>query len=245
LLGTPSGRLDIPQLIDLIGRLAELETRVARLEADAVRVEETSSDVENHEGRIGPSTTRTEESARFRIYADGSGTTGGPAGIGFIVLSDGLPFAEWRLPLPDATNQQAELLAATHALDSLPEGQDVVLISDSEYVVKGFTEYLPKWLARGWPNGSSGPVRNRALWQRLIAAVERHRSVRFKWIRGHVVKCPTCSHNGADKVANTRDGSVASCGDEWHDHAEGNKRADRLAGEARKTARLASESPQS
>jgi ribonuclease HI len=194
--------------------------------------------------------SQKEDPASFTIYADGSGTTGGPAGIGFVVLSDGLPFREERLPLTDATNQQAELRAATYALDSLPERQDVVLYSDSRYVVTGFAkvngagEYLPVWRARGWRTGS-GPVANLPLWQGLIAAVERHRKVQFKWIRGHVVKCPTCGHNGADRITNTEGGYEASCGDEWHDHAEGNQRADRLAGEARKAARLASESSRS
>ena len=252
LLGTPSGRLDIPQLIDLIERLAELESRVARLEADPVGVEEKSSDADNQEARIGLPTRKKEESPTFTIYADGSGApTGGPAGIGFVVLSDGLPFKEQSIPLGDANHQQAELLAATHALDSLPEGQDVVLYSDSRYVVKGFTkvdgagEYVPRWRERGWRTGN-GPLANLPLWQGLIAAVERHRSVRFKWIRGHVVKCPTCNHNGPDRITNTEDGyKAASCGDEWHDHAEGNKRADRLAGEATKAARQASESSRS
>jgi ribonuclease HI len=146
---------------------------------------------------------------RFTIYSDGSGTTGGPAGIGFVILTDGLPFREESLPLADATNQQAELLAATHALDSLPEGQDVVLYSDSRYVVKGFTkvdgagEYLPEWRSRNWHKLGGGPIANLGLWQRLIAAVERHSSVRFEWI-------PRTD----------------------------NKRADRLAGQARKAALL-------
>jgi ribonuclease HI len=119
----------------------------------------------------------------FEIYSDGSGMTGGPAGIGFIAL-EVLPFSEGSLPLASATNQQAELLAAAFALESLPKGQDVVLKSDSEYVVKGFSEYLPKWRAREWRT-SGGPVANLPLWQRLIAAVERHRSVRFEWTKGH------------------------------------------------------------
>jgi ribonuclease HI len=123
--------------------------------------------------------------ASFTIYPDGSGTTGGPAGIGFIALADGLPFSHASIPVADATNHQAELRAATYALDSLPEGLDVVLISDSEYVVKGFAEYMPNWRARGWPERNSGPVRNRPLWLGLIAAVERHRSVRFEWTPAH------------------------------------------------------------
>lgn len=133
----------------------------------------------------------------FTIYSDGSGTTGGPAGIGFIALADGLPFSEGSLPLASATNQQAELLAAAFALHSIPEGQDVVLYSDSAYVVKGFTEYLPKWRARGWRR-SGGPVANLPHWERLIAAVERHRSVRFEWTRGHV---GTEGNERADRLA--------------------------------------------
>jgi ribonuclease HI len=149
----------------------------------------------------------------FTIYSDGSGTTGGPAGIGFVAYADGLPFNEGSLPLASATNQQAELLAAAHALDSLPEGQDVVLVSDSKYVVRGYTEYLPKWRERGWRR-RRGPVANLHYWHRLIVAVERHRSVRFEWTLGH-------------------------------DGTEGNERADRLAGEARMAARLASGSSRS
>jgi ribonuclease HI len=187
----------------------------------------------------------------FMVYSDGSGTTGGPAGIGFIALEDGLPFGEGSVPLANATNQQAELLAATYALGSLPERRDVVLISDSRYVVTGFTkvdgagEYLPEWRARGWRTLGGSPVANVPLWQCLIAAVGRHHNVRFEWMRGHVVKCPTCLHNGAGEITSTLDGCEPSCGDDWHDHAEGNKRADRLAGEARKAARLAFEDSRS
>ena len=134
----------------------------------------------------------------FVVYCDGSGTTGGPAGIGFLVLADGLPFTEGRLPLANATNCQAELLAAAYALLSLPEGQDVVLYSDSTYVVKGFTAYLPSWRERGWRRSGGGPVANLRLWQRLLDAVERHRSVRFEWTRGHV---GTEGNERADRLA--------------------------------------------
>ena len=63
-----------------------------------------------------------------------------------------------------------------------------MLYSDSRYVVKGFTkvdgagEYLPEWRSRNWCKLGGGPIANRGLWQRLIAAVERHRNVRFEWI---------------------------------------------------------------
>jgi ribonuclease HI len=209
-------------------------------------LEEKRLDVEG--GTVGTVATRNETSVRLTVYSDGSGTTGGPAGIGFVVVSDGLAFSEGRVPLSDATNQQAELLAATYALRSLPSGQDVLLVSDSRYVVKGFTkvegtgEYVPTWRSRNWRKLGGGPIANLPLWLGIIAAVEQHRNVEFKWVRGHITKCPTCRHNGAATTMNAEEDYGASCGDQWHDHAEGNKLADRLAGEARKAARLTSES---
>jgi ribonuclease HI len=232
LLDMPSGRLDIPQLIDLIDSLAELEARVARLEANPIAVDETGPDVEHDAGRS--SRPGAGDTATLTVYADGSGTTGGPAGIGFVVLSNGRPSGEGSLSLADATNQQAELRAASFALESIPEGRDVVLYSDSMYVVRNFNDHLQGWRDRGWRTGSGQPVANLALWEGLIAAVDRHRNVQFRWMRGHVVRCPTCRHNGTDATDVSQ-----SCGDEWHDHAEGNRRADLLAGQAREAARRA------
>jgi ribonuclease HI len=138
-----------------------------------VGVEEKDSDV------------RIQESVIFKVYTDGSGMTGGPAGIGFVAYVDDELLFRGSLPVASATNHQAELRAAAFALDSIPEGQDVELVSDSEYVVNGFTEYLPKWRERGWRTSGGGSVANLTLWEQLIVAVERHRSVRFKWTKGH------------------------------------------------------------
>lgn len=135
-------------------------------------VEEKGSDVEN-------------ESVIFKVYSDGSGMTGGPAGIGFVAYVDDELLLRGNLPVASATNQQAELRAAAFALNSIPEGQDVELLSDSEYVVNGYNEYLPRWRERGWRNSGGGAVANHALWEELIGAVKRHRNVRFEWTKGH------------------------------------------------------------
>jgi ribonuclease HI len=80
--------------------------------------------------------------SRFTVYTDGSGLTGGPAGIAFVALREGAVPLEWSLPLPNATNHQAEMLAATHALTELPPRSVIELQSDSEYVVKNWNERL-------------------------------------------------------------------------------------------------------
>lgn len=127
-----------------------------------------------------------------RVYTDGSGTTGGPAGIayaayelGYYDNAIGAFLREGSLSLRDATNQQAEILAAAYALHELTPGPDIVVVSDSEYVVKGVTEWLPGWISRGWRTASNKPVKNKAHWLRLLEAIARHDSVKFEWVRGH------------------------------------------------------------
>jgi ribonuclease HI len=121
----------------------------------------------------------------FKVYSDGSGMTGGPAGIGFVAYVDGELLLKGNRAVARATNHQAELRAAVFALDSIPERQDVELLSDSKYVVDGYNRYLPKWRERGWPDSGVGSVVNRVLWKQLIVAAKRHRDVRFTWTKGH------------------------------------------------------------
>jgi ribonuclease HI len=120
----------------------------------------------------------------FEVYSDGSGMTGGPGGIGFVAYADGKLLLQGNRAVASTTNHQAELRAATFALDSIPAGQDIELFSDSRYLVDGYTKFLPKWRERGWPDTNVGSVVNRSLWIQLIAAAERHK-VRFTWTKGH------------------------------------------------------------
>ena len=124
--------------------------------------------------------------SRWTVWADGSGTTGGPAGIGF-VARNGKERMEGSLALRDATNQQAEILAAAYALVQLPEDSTVELVSDSQYLILGWNDY-PKRKRKA----------NLAHWDRLIRAVARHREVTFKWTRGHV---GTWGNEEADRLA--------------------------------------------
>lgn len=123
----------------------------------------------------------------FIVYTDGSGTTKGPGGIAYVAYDAATLalFEEGSLPLTEATNQKAEILAAAYALHCLPEGSVITIYSDSEYVVKGFSEWLPGWKLRDWRKSSGGSVKNRAHWERLDEAVARHASVAFSWVPGH------------------------------------------------------------
>ena len=122
---------------------------------------------------------------KFTVYTDGSGTTGGPAGIAFVAFDELDVKSEKALPLENATNQQAEILAAAYALYTLPEGSEILIWTDSEYLKKGATEWLPRWKENGWRTSANGNVRNIGHWKRLDQLLDRHEHVEFGWLRGH------------------------------------------------------------
>jgi ribonuclease HI len=82
------------------------------------------------------------------------------------------------------TNNRMELLAAIEALGTLKRPMTVRLVTDSNYVRDGITKWLPSWKARGWRTADKKPVKNQDLWERLEAALHRHR-VSWHWVRGH------------------------------------------------------------
>ena len=82
------------------------------------------------------------------------------------------------------TNNRMELMAAIAALESLKRPMRVVLVTDSQYLRKGITEWLPSWKGRGWRTADKKPVKNQDLWQRLEAAAAAHR-IDWRWLKGH------------------------------------------------------------
>ena len=84
----------------------------------------------------------------------------------------------------DSTNNRMELMAAIEGLERLTRPCRVVLSTDSEYVRRGITEWVPRWRRNGWRTSQKTPVKNRDLWQRLEAAAEPHR-IDWRWVKGH------------------------------------------------------------
>jgi ribonuclease HI len=83
-----------------------------------------------------------------------------------------------------STNNRMELMAAIRALESVAPGSDVVVYSDSRYVVDGMNSWVEGWRRKGWVTKGRRPVKNRELWERLDRARRRHQVV-FRWVRGH------------------------------------------------------------
>lgn len=87
---------------------------------------------------------------------------------------------------PDTTNNRMALRGAIMALTLLArKGRRlrVLMVSDSEYLVKGMREWAPGWAARGWSR-KAGPIENLALWQELADSARLH-EVQWTWVRGH------------------------------------------------------------
>ena len=73
---------------------------------------------------------------------------------------------------------------AIEGLSRTPEGAAVELVSDSQYVLKGLSEWRAGWERRGFRNAKGDPVANLELWKRLFAVADA-RKVSVRWVRGH------------------------------------------------------------
>jgi len=82
------------------------------------------------------------------------------------------------------TNNRMELMAAIQALEALKKPCKVELHTDSQYVMKGISEWIHGWKRRGWKTADNKPVKNDDLWKRLDAARLRH-EVSWRWVKGH------------------------------------------------------------
>jgi ribonuclease HI len=85
---------------------------------------------------------------------------------------------------PETTNNRMEMQAAIEGLKALSERCDVTLTTDSVYVQKGITEWLPGWKKKNWKTAARKPVKNADLWILLDEQNQRH-NVKWCWVKGH------------------------------------------------------------
>lgn len=118
------------------------------------------------------------------IFTDGacSGNPG-PGGYGAI-LKYGDRIKEISGCETDTTNNRMELMSVIAAFRQLKKPCAIKVISDSVYVVKGMTEWMPGWIKKNWVNSRKEPVLNRDLWELLLQLSAPHK-VEWKWIKGH------------------------------------------------------------
>lgn len=129
------------------------------------------------------------DTTEVQLFADGacSGNPG-PGGWAFILRhrASGKELVKSGSER-ETTNNRMELMAVIRGLESLTRGTSIELVTDSQYVGKGLTEWVAKWKANGWKRREGGklaPVKNEDLWRRLDELVAQHQ-LHFTHVAGH------------------------------------------------------------
>jgi ribonuclease HI len=122
----------------------------------------------------------------IEIYTDGACKGNpGPGGWGVLLIS-GTTEKELYGGERLTTNNRMELMAVIQALRALKRPCAVTLHVDSQYVLKGMTEWLAGWKAKGWRTAAKQPVKNQELWQALDELVNgAGHEIKWRWVRGH------------------------------------------------------------
>lgn len=138
---------------------------------------------------LGTPKTTTEKSLKptqdiIYIWSDGacSGNPG-PGGWGTIIEMDGR-LMELSGGSRKTTNNIMEMLGALEGIKRTPPGSSIVLTSDSQYVVKGMTQWIHGWKKKGWKKADGKAVLNKDIWLELDEE-SAQRSIDWKWIKGH------------------------------------------------------------
>jgi ribonuclease HI len=126
----------------------------------------------------------TRDGGELVIHTDGACRGNpGPGGWGVLLSWNGagkeLSGAE-----PATTNNRMELQAAIMGLSALKRPAKAAVRTDSQYVIKGITEWLPSWKARGWRTADRKAVKNQDLWERLEQLASQH-TLTWQWVKGH------------------------------------------------------------
>ncbi len=120
----------------------------------------------------------------LRIYADGA-CKGNPGPGGWAAV---LTYGDYVLEITggesETTNNRMELTAVIKALEALKKKVPLEVFSDSSYVVKGISQWLYAWKARGWRKADRKPVLNLDLWQRLDHLAQQY-DITWRWVEGH------------------------------------------------------------
>lgn len=180
------------------------------------------------------------EIRKLTVYTDGSCNKQKQGGYGYALVTENEVLAAGGAGIPDTTNNRMEMTAVISPLNGLLDEarreewgiehlQEVEVISDSQYVIKGVTEWMPGWKKRGWKNSANKVVENLDLWKEvdyLIQAFsEINIRIRWSWVRGHN---GDSGNEVVDKIAqyhSTKDPKFKKQLDDWFEKFQQELRA--------------------
>lgn len=126
---------------------------------------------------------------KIKIYVDGacslpSGHGGWAAILEFEDENNSDYEKEIRGKQRSTTNNQMELTAPIKALQRLKEKMDVTIITDSQYVKNGITNWIFNWQKNNWRTAGRTAVKNKDLWQELLEETQNH-AIKWEWVKAH------------------------------------------------------------
>jgi len=121
----------------------------------------------------------------IRIYTDGS-CLGNPGNGGWaFLMQDGDKFTAKSGFQKETTNNQMELTAAIEALNyNIVRKDEIILITDSNYVKNGISEWIKNWKKNNWKTATKSNVKNRNLWEKLDE-LNSKLNVKWEWVKAH------------------------------------------------------------
>lgn len=144
------------------------------------------------------------------IYTDGACKGNpGPGGWGALMQSSDGSKKEIFGGEKETTNNRMEMMAVIQALAALKRPCTVVLHLDSQYVLKGITEWLAGWKAKGWKTASKQDVKNVDLWKQLDQLVtQAGHVIDWRWVKGHAgdpgnERADALANSGVEEVQRT------------------------------------------
>ncbi len=125
----------------------------------------------------------SEKLPQVAIYTDGSCEPNPGTGGWAALLRFGAREKVLTGSAAETTNNRMELTAAIQALQALKQPCQVEFYTDSEYLQRGITEWMPSWRRRNWKR-KDGALANADLWKELDRLIARHQ-IHWHWVRGH------------------------------------------------------------
>lgn len=123
-------------------------------------------------------------SEQVEIFCDGACKGNpGPGGWGAL-LRFGAVEKELSGGEAHTTNNRMEMMAIIQALEALKRPVSIRVVTDSQYLRQGVTQWMSNWKRNGWRTTNKQPVKNQDLWERLDRALAAHR-VEWQWVKGH------------------------------------------------------------